>query len=54
MPFPVFLASGSVEAISGAYFIKCKLAKSASSSYDLALAARLWEVSEKLTGLSGN
>jgi NAD(P)-dependent dehydrogenase (short-subunit alcohol dehydrogenase family) len=49
----IYLASSAeVEGITGGYFIKCKPVRSISSSYDLDLADKLWDVSEKLTGLS--
>lgn len=49
----IYLAtSPEAKGITGTYFIKCEPAKSIASSYDPAIAARLWEVSEKLTGLS--
>ncbi|MBC8042925.1 MAG: SDR family oxidoreductase [Rhizobacter sp.] len=47
----IYLASSpEVEGISGKYFIKKKPARSVAVSYDEAVAKRLWEVSEKLTG----
>jgi NAD(P)-dependent dehydrogenase (short-subunit alcohol dehydrogenase family) len=48
----VYLASSpEVKTTTGGYFIKSKPAGSSARSRDEALAARLWEVSEKLTGL---
>lgn len=47
----IYLASSpEVEGVSGKYFIKKKPARSVAVSYDEAVAKRLWEVSEKLTG----
>ncbi len=49
----VYLASSpEVEAISGQYFVKCKPARSSRQSYDEAAQRRLWEISERLTGIS--
>lgn len=36
----------------GQYFMNCRLTKSSPASYDIESASRLWEVSEKITGLS--
>jgi NAD(P)-dependent dehydrogenase (short-subunit alcohol dehydrogenase family) len=48
----IYLASSpDVEGVTGAYWVKCKRRYSAKSSYDANLAARLWEVSEALTGV---
>lgn len=48
----VFLAtSPEVEGITGRYFIRCKEAQSSKLSYDLTLARKLWEESERVTGL---
>ncbi|HEY8283186.1 MAG TPA: SDR family oxidoreductase [Chloroflexota bacterium] len=48
----VYLASSqAVEHTTGQYFVKEKPRKSNARSYDPAVAARLWEVSAKLTGL---
>lgn len=45
----IYLASSpDVQGISGRYFEKCKEKQSALVSYDEALAARLWQVSENL------
>jgi NAD(P)-dependent dehydrogenase (short-subunit alcohol dehydrogenase family) len=43
-------SSPEVEALNGRYFVKEKPAESVGQSHDRAIAARLWEVSEKLTG----
>ena len=49
----IYLASSpEVEKVTGQYFIKCKPARSADSSYDADVAKKLWEVSERLTKLS--
>ena len=49
----VYLAtSPGVEGITGKYFVKREAVLSSSISYDEDLARRLWEKSEKLTGLS--
>ena len=46
-------ASPEVEGVTGKYFKKKKAVKSSKESYDTAVARRLWEVSEKLTGIAG-
>lgn len=43
--------SSDVEGVTGKYFDKMQQAKSAPVSYDEDLAARLWQVSEAMTGL---
>ncbi len=48
----IYLASSrQVEAISGGYFVDCRLARSSPQSYDTALARRLWDISADLTGV---
>jgi NAD(P)-dependent dehydrogenase (short-subunit alcohol dehydrogenase family) len=48
----VYLASSpEVEGITGKYFANCRVKKSSRASHNEALARRLWEVSEQLTGL---
>ena len=48
----IYLASSpEVQGATGQYFAKCKPKKSSPLSYDRAVAQRLWEVSEKLTGV---
>ena len=42
-----------LEHVTGQYFESCKAVPSSSASHDEVAAARLWEVSEKLVGLSG-
>lgn len=44
-------ASAEVAGVSGEYFIKCRKAKPSSAARDEALAERLWQVSEQLTGV---
>ncbi|SFJ31882.1 NAD(P)-dependent dehydrogenase, short-chain alcohol dehydrogenase family [Paenibacillus sp. UNC496MF] len=47
----VFLASSpNVEGVTGRYFVRCKEAPSSKRSHDRALAHRLWEESERVTG----
>lgn len=49
----VYLASSpEVEGVSGRYYVNKKPAASSRESYDEAAARRLWEASERLTGLS--
>ncbi len=49
----IYLAtSPEVEGVTGQYFIKCKPVPSSAVSYDKNIASKLWEASEKLTGLS--
>ena len=49
----VYLAAApDVEGVSGKYFVKLEAVPSAPVSYDKVLAKHLWEISEKLTGLS--
>lgn len=51
----IYLASSpNVEGVSGEYFVKCKPARSSRQSYDEAAQRRLWEVSERLTGLTSS
>jgi retinol dehydrogenase-14 len=45
-------ASPDVEGVTGKYFEKSRAIRSSQESYDEAAARRLWEVSERLTGLS--
>jgi NAD(P)-dependent dehydrogenase (short-subunit alcohol dehydrogenase family) len=48
----IHLASSSdVEGVTGAYFVKSKRRPSSRLSYDAELARKLWEASEKLTGV---
>lgn len=48
----IYLAtSPEVEGVTGKYFVKEKEAQSSPASRDRAVAARLWKVSESLTGL---
>lgn len=49
----IYLASSpEVAGVSGKYFDHCKPVASSKASYDQAAQNRLWEISEKLTGLS--
>lgn len=41
-----------IEGVTGSYFVEGKLAESSSESYDLDVARRLWEISERLVGQS--
>lgn len=46
----VYLASSSeVDGVTGKFFIDCKSVSSSKLSYDTELAARLWDMSERLT-----
>jgi NAD(P)-dependent dehydrogenase (short-subunit alcohol dehydrogenase family) len=45
-------ASPDIEGVTGKYFVRKKAVPSSRGSYDEAAARRLWEVSERLTGLS--
>jgi retinol dehydrogenase 12 len=48
----IYLASSpEVEGVTGQYFAKSKPAKSTRPTHDQAAAARLWELSEEMTGL---
>lgn len=48
----IYLASSpEVEGVTGQYFIGRKARRSSAASYDVDAARRLWEVSERLTGL---
>ena len=50
---PVYLASSpEVEGVTGKYFENKKTKESSTDSHSVELAARLWEQSEKMTGLS--
>jgi NAD(P)-dependent dehydrogenase (short-subunit alcohol dehydrogenase family) len=44
--------SPDIEGVTGKYFVKSRPSASPPLSYDAALAARLWEQSEKWTGIS--
>jgi NAD(P)-dependent dehydrogenase (short-subunit alcohol dehydrogenase family) len=49
----IYLASSpEVEGVTGKYFIKKRAVDSSPESYDQAIAARLWQVSTQLVGLS--
>lgn len=49
----IYLASSpEVKNVSGRYFEKCRPIHSIPASYDVAAARKLWEVSERLTGIS--
>jgi NAD(P)-dependent dehydrogenase (short-subunit alcohol dehydrogenase family) len=49
----VHVASATeLEGVGGRYFIKCREAPTAPLAQDAGLRKRLWEVSEKLTGLA--
>ena len=49
----VWLASSpAVEGVSGRYFKSCREARSSRLTYDAEVARRLWDVSERLTGLT--
>jgi NAD(P)-dependent dehydrogenase (short-subunit alcohol dehydrogenase family) len=48
----LYVASSSeVEWVSGEYFAGKKITRSSKNSYDMAMAERLWEISEKYVGL---
>jgi retinol dehydrogenase-14 len=48
---PIYLASSAeVEGVSGAYFVNCTPTASSRASHDAAAEARLWRVSEQLSG----
>jgi retinol dehydrogenase 14 len=46
------VAAPALAGVSGAYFAGGQESRSSPASYDEAAARRLWEVSEKLTGLA--
>ncbi len=49
----IYLASSdAVEGVTGKYFANCKEKTSNKESYDVNAARRLWEISEKMTGIS--
>ena len=49
----IFLATDtSVEGITGKYFARCKEVKSSRLSYDKILADKLWEETERLSGVN--
>jgi len=49
---PIYVASSpDIEGSSGKYYLKCKPAHSKPITHDLDMAARLWIMSERLTGL---
>ncbi len=45
-------ASHEVEGVTGKYYIKCRPVASSPGSYDLEAARRLWEISEKMVGIT--
>ena len=47
-------ASPEVEGVTGKFFIDCRAVPSSDLSYDTALAGRLWDLSESLTGQEGS
>ncbi|WP_136923699.1 SDR family oxidoreductase [Polyangium aurulentum] len=48
----IYLASSpEVEGVTGAYFVKSKRRQSSRLSYDAELSRKLWEASEKMTGV---
>jgi retinol dehydrogenase-14 len=50
---PIYLASANdVAGITGGYFVGCKQRRSTAMTYDRRLAAKHWEISERLTGLA--
>jgi NAD(P)-dependent dehydrogenase (short-subunit alcohol dehydrogenase family) len=49
----IYLASSpDVDGVSGQYFYKCRVAKPSDAALDDVAAARLWDVSAQMTGLS--
>jgi NAD(P)-dependent dehydrogenase (short-subunit alcohol dehydrogenase family) len=49
----IYLASSpEVAGVTGKYFVKMQPIPSSQASYDAALARRLWEISEEMTGLA--
>jgi hypothetical protein len=49
----IYLASSpDVNDVSGQYFYKCRVAKPSNAALDDAAAARLWEISAEMTGVS--
>jgi NAD(P)-dependent dehydrogenase (short-subunit alcohol dehydrogenase family) len=46
--------SPEVEGVTGKYFTRCKPRRSSAASYDRATAARLWEISARMTGLTAD
>ena len=50
----IWLASApEVDGVTGQYFVRRTAQRSAASTYDEAIARRLWDVSLRLTGLEG-
>ena len=50
---PIYLASApEVKSVTGRYFAKCKPKTSNKAAYDTAAAARLWQISADLVGLT--
>lgn len=47
-------ASGEVQGVTGKYFEKCRQQESSAASHDRDSMSRLWEISEKITGLAGD
>jgi NAD(P)-dependent dehydrogenase (short-subunit alcohol dehydrogenase family) len=52
---PIYLAAApEVAGITGGYFVNCKQRKTAGFTHDRELAAKHWEISEKLTSLNSS
>jgi retinol dehydrogenase-14 len=50
---PIYLAtSPEVAGITGGYFVNCKQKRTSAITYDRAIAAKHWEISERLTSLN--
>lgn len=50
----IYLASSpEVEGVSGKYYANCREKTSNKESYDLSVARRLWDISERMTGVDG-
>jgi hypothetical protein len=51
----IYLAtSAEVEGVTGKYYVQCKPKRSSRASTDRAAAARLWEISAGMTGLTAD
>jgi NAD(P)-dependent dehydrogenase (short-subunit alcohol dehydrogenase family) len=51
---PIYLAtSPEVDGVTGTYFANCKAVRSSMHSHDIAMAQKLWEMSEEMTSMSG-
>jgi NAD(P)-dependent dehydrogenase (short-subunit alcohol dehydrogenase family) len=50
---PIYLATApEVARVTGGYFVNCKQKRTSAITYDLAIASKHWQISEKLTSMN--